>query len=595
MNEEILPRGVGEVAVALGYPNTRTIAAGNLGFQILSRMLAAIPGVRVEHFFLSAKAADGRSLPRGADPPRGRAAAADRRRRATPAHAGYGMPLKLTETDLVLVSLSYEGDAPAVPAMLVAGSLPAFAAQRRPGHPLVIAGGAAVMINPEPLAAFFDLFLIGEAEELLIPFLRVWGMARRAPRDEALAALDEGVPGALAPARRPHRIWTPAADGLIAHRLVQRPDGPQWRVPADTSDPSRAARGLADANAAPGGSVAVDPDRVVRRVIWEDFCRRGSALRLPAEAQVGQSYLLELARGCPRRCRFCAASRIYAPLRETPADILLAQARAEVYAGETVGLLSLSAGDYSGLETLAEGLSQLKVRLAISSLPAGFARPAAARLLASGTRTLTLAPETGTDRLRALIGKPIAEAAILRAAAALGAAGLRHLRTYFIIGLPFEEDADAAGIGTLLARLRERLPARCTLSATVNAFVPKPGTPFQWAAMAPLALLRERAALVQRRAPRGVSLRIKSFRQARLQALLTRGDVTWGPRLARMAADGASVAQVLQGADPDSAALLGPIQVGAGLPWTYLLGSEEHAALEREWLALAQGPGQPAG
>ncbi len=552
MNEEILPRGAGEIAVALGYPNTRAIAAGNLGFQILSRLLAGIAGVRVELFF--------------------------------PPHSRF----RLTDADLVLLSISYEGDAPAVPAMLEAGGLPAFAAQRRRGHPLVVGGGASVMINPEPLAAFFDLFLIGEAEQVLIPFLAAWAAGRRAPRGEALAALEDRLPWALAPGRRPHRIWGAEAGGLAARGLVSLPGGPEWRAPAAGGD-ARTAGGLADACAGegPAGSAAVAADRRVRRASWEDFPRQGSAMRLPADAGVGQSYVVELARGCPRRCRFCAASRIYAPLRETPPERLLDLARGAVLPGETVGLLSLSAGDYGGLDELAQGLAALDVRLAISSLPASFARRGAAvRLIASGTRTLTMAPETGTERLRALIGKPISDEAILRAAGSLAEAGLRHLRTYFIIGLPFEEDADAAGIGALLGRLRERLAPRCTLSATVNAFVPKPGTPFQWAPMAPRPLLRERAALARRAAPRGVTLRIKSFREAWLQALLARGDVTWGPRLARLAAGGASVNGVLRGAEPDAAALLGPVRVGAGLPWSYLSGSEESEALEREWLSL---------
>jgi radical SAM superfamily enzyme YgiQ (UPF0313 family) len=556
VNEEILPRGAGEVVVALGYPNTRAVAAGNLGFQILARILAGIARLRVERFFLPAS-------------PPIRAEAGRRGR------AAFG---RLTGADLVLMSLSYEGDAPAVPGMLAAGGLPAFAAQRRSGHPLVVAGGAAVMINPEPLAAIFDLFLIGEAEEIVIQFLRSWGALRGERREQVLAILDETVPGALAPGRRLHRVWVSGPEGLAAERLVVRPNGPDWSTAQ-----------MPDGEDAPG-ACPVAPGRTVERVTWSGFGRLGSAMRLAGEAEVGQACLVELARGCPRRCRFCAATRIYAPLRECPADVVAARVRAEVRPGETVGLLSLSAGDYAGLEGLAEDLSDLGVRMSISSLPASFARPeAAARLIASGTRTLTMAPETGTERLRALIGKPIADEAILRAASALAGAGLLRLRTYFIIGLPFEEEADVSGIGVLLELLRDRLPGRCSLAATVNAFVPKPRTPFQWAPMAPLGLLRERAALLRRSLPRGVELRIKSFREARLQALLSRGDASWGPRLARIGS-GASVRQALHGAQPGSEALLGPVRVGAGLPWAYLLGDEESEALEREWLSLAGGP-----
>ena len=159
-----------------------------------------------------------------------------------------------------------------------------------------------------------------------------------------------------------------------------------------------------------------------------------------------------------------------------------------------MGLLSLSAGDYTQLEALTKALLAMEVRLTIPSLPASFSREEVARnLIRSGATTLTVAPETGTDRLRALAGKPIGNGAILRCAEMLGRAGLRKLRTYFIVGLPFEEEADIEGIGDLLVRMRRRLPPRCALSATVNAFVPKPRTPFQWAPMAPHRLLRERA------------------------------------------------------------------------------------------------------
>ncbi len=556
MYEEILPAGAGEFAVALGYPNTRTVAAGNLGFQILTRALAGIPRLRLERFYLPDTGAP----------------------RLATDQAGPGPARLLASSDLVLLSVSFEGDAPAVPFLLQAGGLPAFAAQRRSGHPLVIGGGAAVMINPEPLAAFFDLFLIGEAEAIVFQLVAMLGQMRRAPRPEVVAALDEGLPGALAPGRRLHRIWTAGPAGLDADRLAECPAGAAGLEPRDSE---------AHASSAP-----VAPDRHVRRVVWDAFGREGSGVRVAPEAGIGQSYLLELARGCHRRCRFCAAARIYAPLRECPAEVLLARGRAEIERGETVGLLSLSAGDYRDLECLTNGLAELDLRLSLSSLPASFMRPAvAARLVAGGTRTATLAPETGTERLRALAGKPMGDEAILRAAAMLADAGLERLRTYFIIGLPFEEDTDVAGIGALLGRLRERLAGRCELAATVNAFVPKPRTPFQWAPMAPLGLLRARAGLLRRSAPRGVRLRIKSFREARLQALLTRGDVTWGPLLARMAAERVGVREALRRHEPTTDALLGPVRVGAGLPWDSLLDSEERALLAREWLSLAGGPG----
>ncbi|MCK4303744.1 MAG: hypothetical protein KAY24_05865, partial [Candidatus Eisenbacteria sp.] len=157
MSREILPSGGREVRVALGFPSYRNVAEGNLGFQIVTGILRSVRGIQCEQFYLpEGSSHSDLRLPEGGlrTVPSGRS---------------------LASMDLVLLSLSYEGDAVAVPALLEAGGLPAFAGERRAGHPLVVGGGALVMINPEPLAPFFDLFLVGEAEAILEPFLARWG------------------------------------------------------------------------------------------------------------------------------------------------------------------------------------------------------------------------------------------------------------------------------------------------------------------------------------------------------------------------------------------------------------------------------------
>ncbi len=556
----------GEVIIALGYPHTRSVAGGNLGFAILDRLVRATASVRPMRFFVTPELRNARTRGVAIDPP----------------------TTRLAQADLVLLSLSYEGDAPAAAGLLAAGGLPPLAAERRRGHPLVVGGGALVMINPEPLASLFDLFLVGEAEALWPLFWREWVRHRLEPREQLLGHLDETVPGAMAPRRRPHRLWVMGDHGLTADRIVtlsgaragSAREGPH---PAQGSAPAPADR--ATELPAPSGTV-VDPDRPVERVFWAGFGGQASTARLPDGARVGQSYLVELSRGCPRTCRFCAATRIYAPFRECPEPVVLERARREVQPEDVVGLLGLSAGDYSRLPQVAAGLAALGARLSISSLPPGFARQDAGRLLVNaGARTLTIAPETGSERLRALIGKPVGDGAILSAVETLGGLGLGGLRTYFLIGLPFEKEDDVRAIGRLLARMRERLPRACGLSATVNAFVPKPRTPFQWAAMAPLARLRAHAARLRRDLPRGVSLRIKSFREARTQAWLARGDSAWGPRLLRMAAEGCRPETVLRTAGPGPEALLGAIGPGAPVPWGYLMDAAERDRLEAEWAA----------
>ncbi|MFH1144599.1 MAG: radical SAM protein [Candidatus Eisenbacteria bacterium] len=541
--------------VALGFANRAGLAQTNLGFRIVEAILAGRKGLLLERFYLPER---GLPLARGS-------------LRTTPSGAA------LSAVDALLFSLSFEGDALHVPAMLSAGGLPVRSAERRRGHPLVVAGGAAVMINPEPLTPFFDLFLVGEAEELLVRFLDCWEALRHAPRGELLAALDE-LPGALVPQMRRHQIWSPR-EGRLG-------DGGQVSL----ARPARSADGGTENPAVP----LKDAQAPVETVKWEGVAQTVVAARLPPESHFRESLLLELERGCPRGCRFCVASRIYAPLRVHDPDSLLAYAEHDVRPGERIGLLGLSAGDYRHLDRLTEQLVRCGWRISISSLPPDFHRPrVVADLVRSGTTTITIAPETGTDRLRALAGKNVGNDAILRTARLLGEAGVLNLRTYFLIGLPFEREADVIGIARLLAEIRGVLPSGRRLSATVNPFVPKPRTPFQWAAMASRARLEGSIRVLRREMPPGVQLRIKSSREARLHAALTRGDATWGARIERAALEGRALHQQLRSEGSDLEAWTGSIDPDAPLPWGYLISEREMAELQRQWRGAQEEAGSP--
>jgi radical SAM superfamily enzyme YgiQ (UPF0313 family) len=525
--------------VALGFANRAELALSNLGYRITETLLAATPGLAVERVF----------LPHGGLP--------------VPAGSVRTQPsqLALTDVDLVLLSLSFEGDFAHVPALLAAGGLPASADQRLRGHPLVVAGGAAVMINPEPLSAFVDLFLVGESEALLAPFLERWRGELGAERTERIASLAQ-LPGALAPLMRRHRFWALDRGGLR--------EGAAASVRGESSAFSSRPEGEADAH--------------VETIKWVEAAAHTSCARLPAGGAFGESLLLELGRGCPRRCRFCVATRIYAPLRQRSGDGLRDAALQESAPGEAVGLLSLSAGDHPELPALARELCAQGRRVSVSSLPATFSRRDAVQaLLASGTTTLTIAPETGSDRLRALAGKPLTNDAILRSVTALGEEGLPRLRTYFMIGLPFEREEDLRALLEFLGEMRRRLPPATRLSATVNTFVPKPRTPFQWAPVAAARYLSDAARRLQRDAPKGVQLRVKSAREARQHAALTRGDAAWGDRLLRMARSGVTLAAALRAEGLRTDDLTGAVDPNARFPWQYLMSEAELAELAREW------------
>ncbi len=531
----------GLIRVGAGYANQASVAGASLGFLIVTALLEAHPACVVERFFLP-----DRRLPL---PPRSV--------RLQPSGDA------LSSAHLLFLSLSYEGDAVHVPAMLEAGGLPALARDRAPGHPLLVGGGALTMINPEPVAAFFDVILVGEAEALLGAFLKQWESWRSRSRSGLLAALDE-LPGALVPARRGHLTWAVERGGLVPGPTVFL-DGASGGDPLSATD-SRPA------------------DRHVITRSSREVKSSASVARMEA-ASGGPTVLLELGRGCPRRCRFCAAGRIYSPLRDCPAELLLERARGEVRTGDVVGLMSLSAGDHPELEVLTRGLLGMGARISLASLPATFRREAVLRdLIASGARTLTIAPETGSDGLRRAIGKPMTNDQILRAVRQMGAAGLERLRTYFILGLPGETEDDRRAIVRLLTALRAQMPRGTHLSATLNAFVPKPRTPFQWAPMAALKELKEAARGVRATMPRGIQVRIKSLREARDQALLARGDVHWAERLIRMAQSGASATARLRAEGVDAGAMTGLLQDRGPLPWDYLIDARQRAGLWKEWI-----------
>ena len=548
------------IRIGFGFPNRPAVAAASLGVGIVADLLLERPEVELERFY----------LPRvGRLPDEGQTAPAGSIRLQPSGHA-------LASADLLLLSVSYEGDAIGVPAVLEGGGMPALAVDRSEGHPLVVGGGAMMMINPEPVAAFFDVILVGEAEAFLHGFLDHWQALRTAPRLDRLNAL-ASRPGVLVPLLRPHRVWSMSALPLRARETVVL-----------TSDGVRSAGRFSDR--APGdsagktaGSAGSEADRFVETIAWHAPAGALRVKRMPPGTP-GPDVLIELGRGCPRTCRFCAARRIYRPARDCPAVALLEQARSEVRPGDVVGLMSLSAGDYRGLGVLTRGLRALDVRLSLSSVPAVFDRPEVLDdLIASGARSLTIAPETGSDRLRRLVGKPMTNDGILRAVRAMGEAGLERLNTYFLIGLPGETTDDREAILTLLAAMRTELAGRCRLSATVNAFVPKPRTVFQWAPMASLEELKPVARRLRAGAPRGVEVRVKSLREARVQALLARGDVAWGERLLRASRARLTPTAMLRRDGLSADTLTGPVDEESRLPWSYLLRDEETAVLRDEW------------
>jgi radical SAM superfamily enzyme YgiQ (UPF0313 family) len=472
----------GPLSVCLVYPNVYPVGMANLGFQAVFRLLAADPRVTCERAFLP-------------DGPR-----AEWPRTLRSLEGGRAV----RDFDLVAFSISFETDYLHVLDCLALAGVPVHRRDRDDGAPLVLAGGPATFLNPEPLADFVDLFLIGEAEAMLGEFLE---RAATVPfsRGRALARADE-VRGAYRPER-----FTPEYDD--AGDLV--------------------------------GVHAAGAPRIERRFVADLDAFTTESEVLASESVFGDMYLVETSRGCEWGCRFCAAGYMYRPVRyRSPASIRRSVARG---LGEraTIGLVGAEMASLPGVAALCQEIAAAGGRASPSSLKADVITPALARALgASGNRSVTVAPEAGSERLRRVINKNLTEAEILRAAAWLVGGGVDALKLYVMVGLPTETADDVEAIVALTEKVRARVggsgrPRVGRILVSINPFVPKPWTPFQWEPMEALPSLRAKLARLRRLlgALPGVEVETESPREAYLQTLLSRGDRRVGAILARLHAE----------------------------------------------------------
>jgi radical SAM superfamily enzyme YgiQ (UPF0313 family) len=389
----------------------------------------------------------------------------------------------LPDFPVVAFSVSYELDYFNIPAILKASGIPAYAAERDESHPLVIAGGPCITANPMPLAPFFDCLCIGEAEAILPHMLPVLSECIGGARADLLNAL-AGLPG----------IYVPQV----------KQDLPIRRQHAANLDDF------------PVHSVVLTPD-----------------------TELGDLYLIEVERGCGWGCRFCMVSTTFSPMRFRSMESLLAQGREGLKYRKRLGLVGPAVTDHPHLEGLLLKLQDLGAELSISSIRIKPLPTVALReMVKGGARTIALAPEAGSQRLRQTIRKNFSEDDILKAVERVAEEKVEQLKLYFMIGLPTESDEDIEDIVDLTLKCKavldrglagsavpegRRRESRVTLS--VSPFVPKAGTPFQWLPMERLDTLQRRLAMLKNRlAKRGISVSGDSPAWSHVQGMLARGD-----------------------------------------------------------------------
>ena len=482
----------GRMRVALIFPNTYFVGMSNLGFQTMYRLFNDQPDIVCERAFLPPKQA-----------------------LASLREAGTRIVTIESQTpvgdfDVIAFSVSFEWDYTNVLTMLRLAGLPLRAADRDYTHPLVVIGGAVTFVNPEPLALFADVIAAGEGEALVPALLDAFGVSSRSEQLKRLAqARGYYIPSFYDVEYK--------SDGTI-ERFVPR---------EGTGAPPVVKK------AAIKTTEQVDPP---------------STTIFTPDTEFGSRFLIEVVRGCANLCRFCWAGYNYLPVRAFSTERILELAQAARAHSAKAGLVSIALCDHPDIEHILRSLKDMGYSVSPASLRLDDLTPPIVSLLKeSGERTLTIAPETGSDRLRRVINKTITNEEILDRAELIFSSGIESLKLYYMIGLPSEEDDDLVAIRDLTLQLHEIMLKHARprgrigrIVASVNPLVPKPGTAYQWLPMV-------RTDEIERKMKRMRSLvagidnvyfNIKSERHSYYQALLSLGDRRIAPVIELAEANG---------------------------------------------------------
>lgn len=522
--------------VAIVYPNTYFVGMSNLGLHIIYEEINLRNDSVCERIFLPEK-------------------------KELEAYDKTKTPLMSVETqrpmhqfDVVAFDVTFEMDYFHIPLMLRHGRVPVMSEDRTGFDPIVIAGGPCATFNPEPFADFIDAFIIGEGEGIVSRVLDII-------RDGKMEGLDR------------HAILRQLAN--ISGVYV-----PSLYVPIYSDD-----------GEFKGYHIAEGAPKTIKRH-FEMLTSGGETVVATNYTEFGAMYIIEVARGCGRHCRFCMAGYCFRVPRVRPLDILKEGVNRAEQLGKKVGLMGAAISDYPEVDELVNYIRSKDMRYSCASLRADSLTQAVVDGLAdSGQKTITIAPETGSERLRRVINKGISEEHLQNAATLSAKSGIQHMRLYIMIGLPTETDEDIEAIVGLAERTQAHMAevgCKGRLTLSINPFIPKPFTPFQWMAMDNQKTVEKKLQYIKKalQKNRRIEVLVESPKEAYIQGILARGDRRLGAVLAACAADRGSKSFKAEmkaaGLDMDEMNYR-ERSFDEFLPWSHLDMGMDDGYLQMEW------------
>ncbi len=554
----------GRIPVAVVYPNHYGLGMSNLGFQRVYEIFNSRADTVAERFFLPPRGrGHGSSLPPGS---MSRASASSAKKQLESLSLESNSPLR--RFSLIACSLSFENDYLNILEILDRGGIPLLSAQRQDLLPLVCAGGITTFLNPEPIADFMDFFLLGEGEALIHPFMDLLKelLQEKPTKAQLLQELARALDFVYVPSLYRVRYGKTGSIEAIEPKISAL--GPKVRV-----------------RKSKGGGGAVSPI-------------------VTPESSFSDMVLVELGRGCGRGCRFCAAGFVYRPPRNMDQELALETVKKALEKGNRIGLISPAVSDIPYLQRVTSLILDQGGEFSLSSLRAdSLTRGLLEQLKDAGQKSIAIAPEAGSERLRTVINKQLTEEQIMEAATMIAEVGAFSVRLYFLVGLPTESMDDVEEIVKLVKRFKHHMVKASakrgrigSIKLSVNCFVPKAFTPFQWHPMDEVDSLKSKQKWLKKALVKegGVKINFDIPKWAYIQTLLSMGDRRVGAIILRTHQIGGDWKRALTRSDlnPDFFVYRGK-DIGEILPWDILDHGISKAYLAQEYRRALEAKPSP--